>query len=125
MASVAKRKHEQIGETINSLSTESDGHVAKCRRFMKTGYCDYGDRCLFSHDMTVEQYNVKPDVPKGKGAGKGTFKGKGKGQGKGSGEIGKGGKGATKSDVHTYYDRDMDNFCSRCNRYHKGRIGND
>ena len=40
-------------------------------------------------------------------------------------EIGKGGKGATNSDVLTYYDRDIDSLCSRCNRYHKGRIGDD
>ena len=123
MASVAKRKHEQIGETINSLSTEPDGHVDKCRNFMRTGQCYFGDKCRFSHDKVSDGSNVKPDVTKGKGAGKGTFKGKGKG--KGSGEIGKGGKGATKSDVLTYYDRDIDNFCSRCNRYHKGRIGDD
>jgi hypothetical protein len=55
MASAAKRKYDQTGETINSLlvSTQSDGHIAKCRRFMKTGECIYGDKYLFSHDVVV------------------------------------------------------------------------
>ena len=114
MASAAKRKLDQTGETINSLSTESDGHIAKCRRFVKTGDCIYGDKCLFSHDIAT--------VSKAKGG-----RGKGRGKGKGSGRLGEGGKDTTKADVPTdhSYDRANYNFCSRCNRDHKGRIGTD
>ena len=85
------------------------------------GECDFGNKCRFIHDKVADHSNAKPSVTRAKGSGKG----KGKGKGKGSDRIGKGGKDATKSDVPTYYDRDIDNFCSRCNRYHKGRIGDD
>jgi hypothetical protein len=113
-SSAAKRKLDQTGETINSLSTESDGHIAKCRRFVKTGDCIYGDKCLFSHDIAT--------VSKAKGG-----RGRGRGKGKGSGRLGEGGKDTTKADVPTdhSYDRANYNFCSRCNRDHKGRIGTD
>jgi hypothetical protein len=121
MASAAKRKHEQIGETINSLSTESEGPVEKCRHFMRTGECDFGDKCRFSHEKVADsdQSNAKPSGAHVKNTGKG------KGKGKVSDKFGKGGKGATKSDVPTYYDRAIANFCSRCNRDHKGGIGID
>ena len=71
MASVAKRKHDSISETINSVSTEVDGRhgISKCHHFMRTGDCDYGDKCRFSHDKVNDRSNVKPDVTKGKGAG--------------------------------------------------------
>jgi hypothetical protein len=121
MASVAKRKHDQIGETINSVSTEFDGRhgIPRCRSFMRNGECDYGDKCRFIHDKVADHSHAKSSVTRVKGKGKGNFKGKG------SGRFGKGGKDATKSDVPTYYDRDIDNFCSRCNRDHKGGIGTD
>jgi hypothetical protein len=121
MASAAKRKREQIGETINSLTTESEGHVGKCRHFMRTGQCDFGDKCRFSHEKVADS-----DQSSAKSSGahvKNT--GKGRGKGKVSDKFGKGGKGATKSDVPTYYDRAIANFCSRCNRDHKGGIGID
>ena len=119
MASAAKRKREQIGETINSLSTESEGHVEKCRHFMRTGQCDFGAKCRFSHEKVDAQSHAKPSVTNVERTGRG------KGKGKGSGKIGNGGKGATKPDVPTYYDRAIANFCSRCNRDHKGGIGTD
>ncbi len=69
MASAAKRKREQIGETINSLSTESEGHVEKCRHFMRTGQCDFGDKCRFSHEKVADsdQSNAKSSgaLPRG------------------------------------------------------------
>ena len=48
--------HEQTGETINSQSAESEGHVEKCRHFMRTGQCDFGDKCRFSHEKVVTGY---------------------------------------------------------------------
>jgi hypothetical protein len=73
-----------------------------------------GDKCLFSHDIAT--------VSKAKGG-----RGKGRGKGKGSGRLGEGGKDTIKADVPTdhSYDRANYNFCSRCNRDHKGRIGTD